>query len=383
MKKILILLFLMIIPLFVKAETCDLSKISISSITFEEKSGNVRELKPASAKGNTIDIDLAMSRVSDSIKYKVEIKNESNNDYEIDKNSFNISSNYIDYNLESLDNSFIIKGKSKKTVYLKLEYKNEVPENTFKAGSVTDNKNMKINLSTNNIENNPKTGINIYLIIFIIILIISETIYILIRKKKYKNLVLLITFTSIIVPISVYAACNVELNINSNIVIDYLNSYFKVCDQYEYYMPYREGMKWQEYDDFIIENYSSYKSYIMNEQGELEEFKPLKKYGMDEDRIVLRMIQYDLRPKFEYSEHVLPAFDGDSEILFDNFFSFGKSKQEGMDYTYSYPNEFNSIENLETLYPDFYNEVSVNERWWFWNDNIFDSKYGCYYFNGG
>ena len=49
MKKFMlpILLFLLIIPLYVNAETCDTDKITISSITLEDKTDNVEELDEA------------------------------------------------------------------------------------------------------------------------------------------------------------------------------------------------------------------------------------------------------------------------------------------------------------------------------------------------
>ena len=227
MKKFIIpiLLLLMFIPIYVSAETCDNNKISISSISLKEKSDNVEELNEATTNGNNIILDLSMSEVGDNIKYKIAVKNDSNEDYELDKNSFNISSNYIDYILESDDNSNIVKANSSKTLYLKLEYKNEVPEDKFENGSYNDNKTMTVQLSNKNtIEipdtlKNPNTGIQLNILIFVIILLICGTIYLLLKKKKYTKFMILIIGIAIIIPISVCALCKYNIMINSNINI--------------------------------------------------------------------------------------------------------------------------------------------------------------------
>ena len=90
-----ILLLMMFIPFVVNAETCDTDKISISSITVESKSDGVEELDEATTNGRNINFNLSMSNVGDNIEYKIVVKNDSNEDYELDKNSFNMNSNYI------------------------------------------------------------------------------------------------------------------------------------------------------------------------------------------------------------------------------------------------------------------------------------------------
>ena len=99
----------MFIPIFVNAESCDSDKIAISSITIESKSDSVEELDEATASGKNINLNLSMSKVGDNIKYKIIVKNDSNEDYELDKTSLKINSDYIDYVIESEDNSSIIK----------------------------------------------------------------------------------------------------------------------------------------------------------------------------------------------------------------------------------------------------------------------------------
>lgn len=387
MKKLLfILLFIVFIPVFAFAETCDNDQISISSITMEDKSDDVNEVEKATSNGKNINLNLSMSSLGDSIKYKLIVKNDSSEDYEIDKNSFNIDSTYFDYTLLDNEDSNVVKANSSKEMYLKVEYKKEVPADVFKSGTYNDNKTMTINLSSENKSNiinilkNPTTGISPYIIIILLLIIVSLTTYAI--KKKESILFILIISFSILIPISISALCKCNINIKSNIKVNYLNSYFYVCDQHDYYMPYRKGMTWVEFDDYIVENYKYYKTYYMNDQGNFVELFPLKKYGMDKNRHVLDRIGDPYNPEFEYAEYILPEFDNSPEILHDDFFAYGKSKEIGRYYDYSYPNVFNPIKNLDTLYPDFYKEVSKDPDWTFWNDNIFDYKYGCYYFDG-
>ncbi len=242
MKKYLILFFitLMFIPFIVKAETCDTSKITISSITLQNKSKNVNELSEATASGKNINLDLSMASVGDNIEYKILVKNDSNDDYELNKTSFNVSSNYIDYSINTDDDSNIVKANSTKLVHLKVMYANEVPDDKFESGSFSENKSMVVNLSTNSIEN-PKTGIINYTLVLTLVLIASVVLEIFLRKKSISTLVILIGI-ALIIPISIDALCKCELSINSKIQID--KSYFCYNNkQFEFI----DGMTWEEY----------------------------------------------------------------------------------------------------------------------------------------
>lgn len=225
MKKIMfsILMIIMFIPFIVNAETCDTSKVSISSIKVDSKSNEVEEINEATATGRDINLNLTMSEVGDKIKYKIVVKNDSNDDYELDKNNFNISSDYVKYSLESEDESIIVKANSTKTVYLRVEYKNAVKEESFKNGIYTDNKNMTINLSSNDkasvadIITNPDTGIKYYILIIIVLFTIIGTTVYLVMKKKNVKIMLLVIGTAIIIPLSVNALCKCEIKIDSKV----------------------------------------------------------------------------------------------------------------------------------------------------------------------
>ena len=222
----IILLLVIFIPFYVNAETCDQNKVSISSISIENKSNKVEEIEEAAVSGKSINLKLSMSNVGDNIKYRITVKNDSDEDYELDNNNINISSDYVKYTLESEDNSNIIKAKSSKTVFLNVQYNSEVPKEEFESGTYNDNKTMTINLSTGDtslLDNlkNPNTGVQTYILILLFVLMIIYTSYVLLRKKKVSKIIVLLVGISIIIPISVYALCKTDIMIESNVEIKY------------------------------------------------------------------------------------------------------------------------------------------------------------------
>ncbi len=234
MKKIRLIIsviMLLLIPFVVKAETCNGDDISISSITMEEKSRNVIELDEATADGKNINVNLSMTGVGDNIKYKVEVNNESKDDYELDENSFNLNSDYIDYTIEPDDGNTTVKAGEVKGAVLTIQYSNKVPYTEFNGGSYNIGDTMLLNLSSEGkIEEgketivdkiiNPNTAIQSYIIIALAVLIVSIVVYFAFAKKKKSLLILIIGLVAAI-PISVInALCKYEVKVESNIVID-------------------------------------------------------------------------------------------------------------------------------------------------------------------
>lgn len=223
---LIISMILFLLPFFTIAKSCDNDKVTISSITVENKSDNVEELNKATTNNKNINLNLSMSEVGNFIEYKIILKNNSNDDYKLDKNRLNITSNYIDYIIESKDKSIVVKSNSSKTIYLKVQYKNNIPDDEFNSGVYNDNKTIVVNLSTRNaldIITNPKTG-NYAIYLFGIVLIISGTLFIILRKNKYAKTMMLI-FTAIMIPMSVYAICKFNIKITSNVEIKTNNPY--------------------------------------------------------------------------------------------------------------------------------------------------------------
>ena len=226
MKKILslITILIMFLPFIVHGETCATDKITIESIVSGDKTDNVKEINKAVAKGNKVNLDLSMSEARDSIEYKLIFKNDSNEDYEIDKTSIKINENYINYSLETEDKSNIVKAHSTKNVILTITYKNEYPNNYFKNGEYTDNKIMNLSLQNRpsilDIITNPKTSTQFYIILIMFIMIISLILYITLKKRKYTKYLIILMCLTILIPIMVNALCKYEIIIESKIKIE-------------------------------------------------------------------------------------------------------------------------------------------------------------------
>ncbi len=214
---LIILLFLMIIPIMVNADSCNTDKISISSIALEEKSDDIVEIEEATADGKNINLNLSMSEVGDNIKYKIVLNNDSDNDYELNEDTFNLNSDYIDYIVETEDNSDVVEANSSKVVYLNIEYKTEVPEEEFASGVYKTNTNMKVNILSNSQETieNPNTKTQSYIFILLIILVISLS---MLRKKKISRFVPFVIGSIVFFPIA-YALCSFDIEIESNIQV--------------------------------------------------------------------------------------------------------------------------------------------------------------------
>ena len=226
MKRIILFIILLIMPFMVYAENCETNKVTISNISLVEYSDSVVEVSDASIDGNSVNLNLKMKELDDSAKYKITIKNDSREDYEIDNNTINSNSEYITYELKTEDNINIIKSGTSKDATLVVTYKNEIPENIFTSDKYNDNQTLTINLSseneelieTNNNETiiNPKTGYS-YVFILIMCIIGFSLIYLVINKSKYSKFFILLI---LLLPIYLNAMCKVEVKVESNIEIE-------------------------------------------------------------------------------------------------------------------------------------------------------------------
>ncbi len=218
-KKILLILLLLFIPIIASAETCDSSKVVVDSITMEEKTDTVIENSPATATDKKIKFDIVMSDAGGSIKYKVVVKNTSSVDYEIDENSFELDSDYLDYSLVFEDESNIVKANSTKTFYITIKYVKEIPYYETNKGIYNDNNTTTVNLVNDSVVNNPETGVNSYLSIIVFVSVLCFITYILVSKKKYNRLIIIILSLSLLIPISINAICKCDITIESKVTI--------------------------------------------------------------------------------------------------------------------------------------------------------------------
>ena len=241
MKYLKYFLILLLIPFIVLAEECDVSKITITSIEQSEISGNTEEISEPTIKNRNINFNLKMYDVNDSVTYDMVIKNDSEEDYMIDEDTFKTDSDYIEYSLKTNDNNNVVKANSTKDVTLIVTYKKEVEDNKLTNNKFDASNNLKLSLNTNEKEKelevittdnikesvdpikvtNPQTAAsNIKIIIEILLLVTMIIVFIVYSKKKYVKYFIILT-PLFIIPV-VYAICKVDVEVKSIIEIEKL-----------------------------------------------------------------------------------------------------------------------------------------------------------------
>ncbi len=219
-----ILLFVLFMPFIVNAESCNSSSITIDSIELGNISGNAEELSDASVDGKKINLDLKLYDLGDSIEYVLSLKNHSNEDFYFDEESLKLNTDYIGYEFSYDDNSNIVKAGESKTIKLKVEYKNKVPTAQLVNDTFNDTNTMTLKLwnkGTINVPDtikNSNTGDRVIRYIVILILCVGICLILLKSKKSIKYMVLIIG-AIIIIPMSVYALCKCDIEVESKVQI--------------------------------------------------------------------------------------------------------------------------------------------------------------------
>ncbi|MBR6133734.1 MAG: BspA family leucine-rich repeat surface protein [Bacilli bacterium] len=262
--KLLLFILLLLIPFYVYAEdSCNPNNIIIESITQNNKTEDVYELSQPTIENNKIKLDLKMSSVGDNIEYKLIVKNTSEEEYNLNLDNLLSNTDYISYSFSNIEDSNIIEPNSTKEILLKVEYKNEVPIEQFTSNTLEDNKTISLDFLKKEVVEetiidaitNPNTKDKI--IIYTIVAIISLTITILLIVTKNKKYIkyMIIPISLIVVPITIKALCECQLEIESNIQIEkkktctYLGELVQGAEytngQYTYrYMQQHNGSEW-------------------------------------------------------------------------------------------------------------------------------------------
>ena len=197
--KSLILIIICLFPVIGLAK----ENISIDSIKVIDKTGYTEELSAPTVKDLNINTNIKFYNLNDSITYRVNINNKDNKKYSIKLDTSN--NKYITYSVKESD--------SNKYFDITIKYVNEITENKY-----TENENIKVKfVNSNNILVNPLTNSKESYLFFLII--IGVGIFLLLKKKQYKNVSLLLAL--ILVPSIVHATNDLlEINMNNNITIE-------------------------------------------------------------------------------------------------------------------------------------------------------------------
>ena len=172
------------------AEECDVSNVTILSIEQSGINGKTKVISEPSFSNRNVNLNLKMYEVGDSIDYDIIIKNDGEEDYMIDEDTFKTDSEYIEYSLKIDDNSNVVKAKSSKKVTLMVSYKKKVEDNLLNNNKYNASNNLKLSLNTNEKEKeldvittdnikslvdmkNPKTNVMNLRVIIILLLTIE------------------------------------------------------------------------------------------------------------------------------------------------------------------------------------------------------------------
>ena len=88
--KLLLIIFVFILPVIVHGEECNTGSISITSIELNSISGKAKEITSPTVDNNKINLDLKLNEVGDTVEYNININNSSNEDYYFDKDILRI-----------------------------------------------------------------------------------------------------------------------------------------------------------------------------------------------------------------------------------------------------------------------------------------------------
>ena len=211
MKKLFLFLFLLL-PISVFAwDSCNSDNVIIENISMVDSDGYVVENNSASTNGKMVSTDVKLYDVGDSITYNIKLKNNSGEDYSLDKIFTN--SDNVKYEIISDNNKLL--SKEEKDVKLKITYTKKVDDSMYKSGKYIENRELDM-VITNSIKNPITSSINkiIVILLLIVFLLISS----LLIKRDIKNSSLLLLLL-LFIPVFVKAECRYVLRINSNIVL--------------------------------------------------------------------------------------------------------------------------------------------------------------------
>ena len=192
--------------------------IYIASSELIEITPGVEEVSQPTIKDWNIKFNIKFSKVNQSIKYKLIVKNTSKKDYNVTiEPTFN-KSNYITYNYKYSDKSNILEANTEKEMIITITYSKEVPTNKLHDGKFKENNLMYLSVNDNLI--NPKTIIQKYSINIMLLIITGLIAFYLLKTKNIKNSLKIFMFGLLLIPIATKAFDIIRLTIHSNVEID-------------------------------------------------------------------------------------------------------------------------------------------------------------------
>ncbi len=201
-------------PFVVKAQ--EENKVKITNVELDSKSETVVVGEPT-IEGVSIKFDLKFKEVNQFAKYKVTLKNDDTEDYELVSEKDTDTSTYITYEYE-IDGESIIKAGEEKIIYVTATYTKEVPASELDdAGMYKESNASSIELVSGSLEV-PDTLKNAGIVGILVILALIVAAIIMIAHNKETSMMLLI-MALVLVPFTADALKQIKINVSAEIKI--------------------------------------------------------------------------------------------------------------------------------------------------------------------
>ncbi len=346
--KYLVLIIICMFPFVVKAQ--EENKVTITNVELDSKSETVVVGEPT-IDGVSIKFDLKFKEVNQYAKYKVTLKNDDTEDYELVSDKDTETSTYITYEY-TITGESVIKAGEEKIVYVTATYTTEVPASKLDdAGMYKESNASSIELVSGSLEV-PDTLKNISIVGIALILILIVGALIIIRTNK-KASVMMIMMALLLVPFTVSALKQVKINVTAVVKINPGPSKFCIASSN---LPPDLNL-----NVIVRENYQSimnkfaYVTYNEGDTFEDNSFNPSRFYTNEE----LACYKLDVDNMEECLEEVAdPTLKECVNSL-------------------THPGDGATDEELDNYY-DSLDECNRNYQEQFFTE-ILDASYGCYY----
>ena len=233
--KNIIMAFILVLALVLVPNVYAAEDIEIKNIVPAGKSDNATYCENPVIEGLSISFEgVTFKDKGDFVTYKVDVVNNSNEDYEINDGTAFSENKYFKYEFEFDGNNNLVPKKSTKQMTIKISYDKDIPASAFdNNGTFREENNMTINLTNKPVTaGNPKTGSGIVVALILLFLAFVAAISMVIsnKTKLNKHFIMILALALAIVPVTIYAAKMVTIKLDTEIIID-KNYHFYLVDE--------------------------------------------------------------------------------------------------------------------------------------------------------
>ena len=223
MNKIKYLLLLLFVPFLVNAQVKD---VEIKSIELVDKSDEVVELEETSFKELKLNFKLKFFTKDQFARYQLVLKNNGENDYEIDNSTAYNDGDFIRYEYLVNGTDKILKANSEMSINIIITYYKDLDISKFKNGKYIEesvislelpNKEEVIDRPVMKFVNNPNTSNSDIIMIVVVLGIMSILLALFVKSKKGKVFIIMMM---LLIPITAYALDKIKIEVETYIEIE-------------------------------------------------------------------------------------------------------------------------------------------------------------------